>query len=63
MMRFVLIISAITFISCDRHEWEGEDGTSQLFESHGGHDSHGSNGDSHGKHDAGDHKKEEKGHH
>lgn len=55
MNRTLLALSAfslLALISCDRHEWEGEDGTSQLFLPHGG--DHGDHHDDHGKKD--DHK-------
>ena len=47
MNRFLLALSLFAFVSCDSHEWEGEEGTKRLFESHGSHDSHSGHGDEH----------------
>lgn len=36
--RLFLALITLTIFSCDRHEWEGPDGTSRLFKDHGSHD-------------------------
>ena len=48
MKRFSLLLAAIAFFSasCERHEFEGPNGTKQLHE-HGHHGDH--HGDDHGK--------------
>lgn len=46
----VLAFAVLALVACDRHEWEGPEGTSRLFESHGSHDDHSSHGDSHDDH-------------
>ena len=48
MKRFSLLLAALAFFtaSCERHEFEGPNGTKQLHE-HGHHGDH--HGDDHGK--------------
>jgi hypothetical protein len=39
---FLLVpVFALFGISCERHEFDGEDGTKRLHEHHGSHDAHG----------------------
>jgi len=56
MKLFSLLIVAVAFagVSCERHEFEGPDGTKQLHEPHGAHhaDDHGG-GDSHAESEGG----------
>ncbi len=69
MKIFSLIAAAAALIlsACDRHEWDGEDGTKKLYEHHDeSHEEHGAHGEEgHGSDgaDHGDqHKKEEAAH-
>jgi hypothetical protein len=45
-LSLLMVAVALSGVSCERHEFEGEDGTRQLHEPHGSHGSHGSH-DSH----------------
>lgn len=42
MKFFPLLLVAVSFfgVSCERHEFEGPDGTKQLHQKHGAHDAH-----------------------
>jgi len=51
MYRIALAFCLFAFVSCDRHEWEGPEGTQRLFKAHGDHGDHGD----HGCHCSGDH--------
>lgn len=63
-LSILLVAVSVFAVSCERHEFEGPDGTKQLHEHHGaGHgDSHGdeAHGDDHAGHD--DHGKHEEKH-
>ncbi|WP_411827822.1 hypothetical protein [Luteolibacter sp. AS25] len=55
MKTFALLLpfACIAMTACERHEFEGPNGTKQLHEHHGAHDEHAENGDPHDEHEKG----------
>lgn len=57
MKLFSLLIMAVALlgVSCERHEFEGPDGTKQLHEKHGAPGAHSAHGDAAGSHEKASH--------
>lgn len=47
---FLIVAVSLLGVSCERHEFEGPNGTKQLHEHHAAGGAHGEHGEAHGEH-------------